>query len=194
MWKIILIGVVSLVILLMGYTALNGGREHQPIGESPDGQPVGVSVTPAHGANAIEFLARRWGVEADVLYVLAVRQTDAGEELGVADPVSLASARVFVPGPSFGDLSQLRQESVTSEGGIYLLNEYRPSGPDEERIAREFYRSGGTPVPGRITGAIVWMELAPSGEGRIRVLTNSGYLTVPVLGGTVRKDLAFYSD
>jgi hypothetical protein len=144
---------------------------------------------------SLDFLSRRWKTKVQGLYVVAMRPLGALLELGIVDSSSLTSARVIVTDPNFANPQDLQRQSIGHESDIYLANEFSPATAQEINITRQFYATE-TPSLGnpKAFAVIIWWDVTQSGDGKIKALTNAGYVVVPVRSGTVLKQSAYLAD
>lgn len=186
-----------LIIIFLGYASLRYIQGYELIGDEKNAQIRAPSQTTYRNDSniitALRFLSSRWNTCLDSLYILTERRKDVFTEIGVVDSASLKSARLLIATKSFPALQQLIQESIVIDNNLYLLNEFIPVSQQDTSIARKFYATM-TPSlrKSQDFAVIIWSNISPSGNGDIKALTNSGYLTVPVIYGLVLKRFGYY--
>lgn len=191
-WTWVVVPVIVLLTCLVSYIALRYTTRNDSVNSKN-----GLVAPPQEAYRkdpkilaTIHFLSRRWNVRSETIYVLVDRRGLEGIELGVVQSSSLSSARLFISPTSRPDLERDPHELLPDRAVVYLVNEFKPRSPQEIKIASEFYASETLSLTASPDYAvIVWWNVAPSGDGVIKALTNFGYPTFPVEHGVVDKSI-----
>lgn len=188
-----LVGVVLVLILLIATSSYSPQKHKEVL--IPDQNNFRDNEV---NHQASSWLARRWGVPEEQIYMIVQDSETWMRVLGLLDIQSLSSAKISILETSHkeGQASEAWRikQGVPHEGNIYLDWEYRPPGDLEKQVAARFYSTKtfwyGSPLGGfAIIKDIQWTDTT-NGVGTIKAYQSQKYLptiTAPINKGAPQK-------
>lgn len=204
-WRLSLFMVMVVIIILLGVGGVYLGLI-TPIGLSKRGNvliPNQITFrSDENDLRAVRFLAQKWGVTEDQIYIIVQDSEPWMQVLGLLDLQTMSSARIWIIDTSYkegqAEKVYLTRQGIPHEGNIYLVSEYRPLGEKEKALVTKFYSTPtfwyGSPLGGlAIIEDIRWTDTV-DGRGSALAYQSQKYLpsiTIPIEDYVPQKWKAF---